>query len=92
MNWLKQDLIKFDKIKVGVYHVIAYNGVKFGEFLCKEDGYYDWWVDTGPTKGGYLSAEILHILAAKLDEIKKEWDEQIKNDPKISKNADSGRC
>lgn len=59
------------------YDVYAYNGHKMGNFLMKEDGYYDFWPDLG---GGYWPGYMLRALADALDELNYEWDKQIRED------------
>lgn len=63
------------KKKDGGHEVFAHNGVKIGNFLVEVDGYYNWW----PLKdrGGYIPAYMLRALADCLDELNKEWDEQV---------------
>jgi hypothetical protein len=60
--------------------LFASNGVKIGQILAKEDGYYDFWPELG---GGYWPAYLLRAIADMLDTMNKPWDDQIKNDPKV---------
>jgi hypothetical protein len=64
----------------GGYRVEWENGVYIGDILMKEDGFYDFW----PIQhGGYWPSYILRVIADKLDEINKPWQDQIDNDPNI---------
>lgn len=56
------------------------NGVFMGDFVCHEDGYYYYWP---ARRDGAMPGYVLRALADKLDEINKEWDDQIQNDPRI---------
>lgn len=57
------------------------NGVKMGQILRKEDGFYDFWPEL---RGGYWPAYVLRAIADMLDDMNKEWHEQIMNDPRIA--------
>lgn len=63
----------------GTYRVCAYNGVFIGEFLVKEDGYYDWWPEH-PSQGGFWPAYMLHALATALDDLNKDWDDALRKE------------
>lgn len=52
------------------------NGVKLGQILAKEDGFYDFWPELN---GGYWEAHVLRAIADKLDEMNKPWQEEIDN-------------
>lgn len=56
---------------------VRVNNTYAGEIAPKEDGYWDWYPDLKP---GYIPAWILHSIANKLDELNKEWDEQVQRD------------
>lgn len=56
------------------------NGVKLGEVLCNEDGYYDFWPEL---RGGYWSAPVLRQIADLLDAKNQLWDEQVQKDERI---------
>lgn len=58
-----------------IYHN---NGVFVGECIYGDDGYYYWW----PNKklSGFVSAEYLRELADILDNLNKDWDEQVRKD------------
>lgn len=56
------------------YNVTAYNGVSMGQFLMKEDGYYDFWPED---RAGYWPAHMLRALADELDKINKDWDKAM---------------
>lgn len=79
VDWKK--VIKLEKIDGGYKGTFTDNGIWVGDFLVKEDGYYDWWPVDG--RAGYIPAVMLHALANCLDELNKEWDEKIQNDPTI---------
>lgn len=67
------ELISLSKIEGG-YRVEYENGVYLGDILAKEDGFYDFWPDL---KGGYWPAYLLHVIADKLDELNKPWEDNI---------------
>jgi hypothetical protein len=62
----------------------AANGVKIGQILAKEDGYYDFWPEHN---GGYWPAYMLRAIADMLDTMNKPWDDQIRNDPRVGGTA-----
>ena len=49
-----------------------------GDFVQMEDGYYVFW----PTSQhrGFITAVELRILAQHLDDLNREWDEQVRKD------------
>ncbi len=51
------------------------NGHYMGDIFAKEDGFYDWWPEK--SNGGYIPAWILRELADTLDELNKDWQEEI---------------
>lgn len=55
------------------------NGVKMGEFLRGDDGYYDWWPEY-PSRGGSLPAYFLRNLADELDRLNEPWNKQVEED------------
>lgn len=75
-------MIKYTKIDNTKWEVHYKNGVWLGDLLMKEDGFFDWWLPE-PNRGGCWPSHILRSIADKLDEINKDWEEQIKNDPRI---------
>jgi hypothetical protein len=56
----------------------APNGVHLGEFIIDVDGYYKFWPRLS---GGYWEGYVLRAIADKEEELNKEWDDHIKNDP-----------
>jgi hypothetical protein len=50
---------------------------KIGDIVKDDSGYYIYWPQQ---PGGFLDSFHLHWLAEHLDEINKEWDEQIAKD------------
>ena len=71
---MKTSVISLEKVGPAEYKVKAYNGVYIGDFLKKEDGYFDFWPDQ---KGGFWPSYMLRALAEKLDELNKPWDDDI---------------
>jgi hypothetical protein len=57
------------------------NGVKLGQVLAKEDGFYDFWPELN---GGYWPAHMLRAIADMLDEMNYTWEQTIANDPALS--------
>lgn len=64
-----------------LYEVFTPNSVHIGDFLKKDDGYFDFWPISG---GGYWSSYLLKALAEELDKLNAEWDKQIREDPAIN--------
>lgn len=52
------------------------SGVEIGQLLMGDDGYWQWW----PTldRSGYIPTYMLRAIADCVDELNKEWDEQLK--------------
>lgn len=74
-------LITIRKVDTGIYTVYAPNEVYMGEFIMKEDGYYDFWPEP---KAGYWPSYMLRTLADLLDKLNEEWDKIIQEDDSIS--------
>lgn len=68
------NLITLNKISETKIIVLAYNGVKIGEFLMKEDGYFDYWPEK---RDGYIPSYMLRTLADELDKLNENWDKSI---------------
>jgi len=62
------------------YKVHYINGVYLGDFIRDVDGYYKFFSEMG---GGYWAGYVLRAIADIEDEINKEWDDIIQNDPNI---------
>ena len=60
----------------GVYEV-HFNKKRIGTFLIQDDGYYGFYTESD---SGYWSSYALRLIADKLDEVNKEWDDQVKKD------------
>jgi hypothetical protein len=56
---------------------IYFNQKYLGIVTVQEDGYFGYY-STEPS--GYWSSYALRLIADKLDEMNKEWDEQVKKD------------
>lgn len=73
--------MRLEKISDGEYKVYFGNGRHIGEFLRKEDGFFDYW----PTQeAGYWPAYALRAIADKLDELNKDWADALARDPLIN--------
>ena len=59
------------------YH-LYFNTVYLGDVIMDEAGYYNFW-DSNDNPG-FWSSYSLKLIAEQLDELNKEWDEQIKQD------------
>ncbi len=68
--------LTYQKIEGG-YKIIYENGAYLGDFLVKEDGYYDWWPRQDLGYVGCWAAYVLREMADKLDELNAPWDEEI---------------
>jgi hypothetical protein len=54
-------------------HTVYFNKKEIGVFALENDGYYGFY----PSSAGYWSSYALRLIADKLDELNKEWDEYI---------------
>ena len=62
----------------GVFYTVAWsNGVYLGDFAKDVDGYYYYW--PSPYPNGSWPAYALRMIADKLDELNKEWDDEIRS-------------
>jgi hypothetical protein len=68
-------MITYNLLRPGVYEILYENGVKVGEFIIGDDGYYGFWPELRP---GYWTEYILQALATKLGELNKPYDDQVK--------------
>lgn len=69
------EMIKLEYVADGSY-VVYFNKKVIGNFVIQDDGYFGYY----PNEiSGYWSSYALRLIANKLDEINKEWDEYIKN-------------
>lgn len=66
--------MKFTKQNDGTYLVEADNGVKAGEILQGDDGYYQFWPEP---RAGYWPAYAMRAIADKVDEINAPWEAEI---------------
>lgn len=66
----------FDKGAAGIVIVSAPNGVKAGEIIMMEDGYYQFWPDA---KGGYWPAWSMRQIADKVDSMNESWDAEVRS-------------
>jgi hypothetical protein len=67
-------LVEYGKYKS--YKVYYENHVFVGEFIIKEDGFYDFWPEH-PSKGGYWSSYILREIADKLDKLNAPYEKDL---------------
>ncbi len=70
-------LIKIEKVSEGNFKVYAENGVYLGDFLMKEDGFYDWWPHPDTGKRGFWSAWMLRCMADELDVLNAPYQKEI---------------
>jgi hypothetical protein len=70
-------MIKYIKPFGSSTYNIRIGEVYAGELAPKEDGYWDWYPELRP---GYIPSWVLRSIADKLDELNKDWDEQVKLD------------
>lgn len=52
------------------------NGVYLGDFLIKDDGFYDFWPEH-PSTGGYWPSYVLRELADKLDVLNAPYEKEL---------------
>ena len=72
------EMINLEYVIDGVYEVY-FNQSRIGEFVVQDDGYYRYVMKNNL---GFWSSYGLRLIADKLDELNKTWDEQIKKDIK----------
>jgi hypothetical protein len=58
-------------------HKVYFNQKLIGFFVTQDDGYLQFLINE---PSGYWSSYALRHIADKLDEMNKEWDEQVKKD------------
>lgn len=68
-------LVKTGEVSYKVY--VADNDVYLGDFLMKEDGFYDWWPNAELGPGGFWSAWMLRAMAEKLDELNAPYQAEL---------------
>ena len=70
------EMIHLSYVTNGV-HLVYFNRKVIGKFIMQDDGYYGYYTTE---TSGYWSSYALRGIADALDEINREWDEQIKKD------------
>lgn len=71
-----ETLLSLEKVSPEEYKVLYENGIQIGEFLMKEDGYFDFWPKLG---GGYWPSYLLRELANQLDILNQPIEDEIQN-------------
>ena len=74
ISFNKREMINLEYVIDGVY-VVYFNTKKIGEFTVQDDGLFQFYPNE---HSGYWSSYALRLIADKLDELNKEWDEHIK--------------
>lgn len=69
-------MINLEYVIDGVY-LVYFNKKRLGEFIVQDDGFFGFHTSE---PSGYWSSYALRLIADKLDEMNKEWDEQVKKD------------
>jgi hypothetical protein len=67
-------MLRLEKDSDSCYQVFVETAY-IGDFLKDVDGYFYYWPP--PNQGGCFVAWLLRALADKLDEINKDWNEQV---------------
>jgi len=67
-------MINLEYVIDGVYGVY-FNQKCIGHFTIQDDGYFGFYTNE---RSGYWSSYALRLIADKLDELNKEWNEYIK--------------
>ncbi len=75
-NSIVLEMINLEYVIDGVYGVY-FNQKCIGRFTIQDDGYFGFYTNE---PSGYWSSYALRLIADKLDELNKEWDEQVKKD------------
>jgi hypothetical protein len=75
MNWS----LSFKEKELGskTYNIFHSNGIKIGELLQSEDGYYNFWPES--YNGGYWPGYILAEIARACDILNAPWDFHIEH-------------
>ena len=72
------EMIKTNYVIDGV-HAVYFNKKRLGAFVVQDDGYFGFYADE---PSGYWSSYALRLIADKLDEMNKTWDDHIKENIK----------
>ena len=68
------EMIETNYVIDGV-HAVYFNKKRLGAFVVQDDGYFGFYPDDDLK--GYWSSHSLRLIADKLDEMNKTWDEYI---------------
>ena len=63
-----------ERAEAAGFDVFYENGVKLGEILAKEDGFYDFWPEL---RGGFWASYVLKEIADHLDRLNEPWQKDI---------------
>lgn len=66
----------FEQNKSGVFIVSAPNGVKAGEIIMMEDGFYQFWPES---RGGYWPTWVMRQIADKVDLMNEKWSREVES-------------
>jgi hypothetical protein len=70
-------MVSFNKISDNLYGVTTPGGIKIGELLREIDGFFVFYPEN---HGAAFPSEFMKFMAAKLDELNKEWSETIEKE------------
>ena len=69
-------LITYKKNQSGSYIIIFENGVKIGDLIQDNDGFYKFFINLDRASG-YLTETILFSIANKMKQLNKKWNQEI---------------
>jgi hypothetical protein len=71
------DMVTFTKQSENDYLVVFENGVILGHLLKEVDGYFVFYPEL---RGGFWESLIMRILADKMDDLNRDWDEIVQRE------------
>jgi hypothetical protein len=71
------DMVKFTKQSENDYLIVFENGICLGHLLKEVDGYFVYYPET---RGGFMESWIMRIIADKMDDLNRDWDETARRE------------
>jgi len=84
LDFVKRDIKEYEVFDIHCKD----NRVKVGEVFQDVDGYHKFWPNH-PSGGGYFPTYMMREIADKVDKLNEEWDNIIRNDPRINGTQDN---
>jgi hypothetical protein len=71
--------MKFIQANLNERVLVIHDNQKYlGDLIKEADGYYHWWMTVECLSRGSWPSYVLREIADKLDELNKEWDEEVR--------------